>query len=279
MRVFSVLAALLLAMVLAPGDARPAQPQGFPQSQRTFGPPPSPPRSLPSPTPSLRPPIVVMSVGDSLSVGHGPDGTFTESYRPELSRLMSLSGQPHTWMVQALGGTKCSYWAQRMGALIDTHHPHLIFLNCGTNDTPTDNTEADYRSILAAAQSRGVPIVASLIMQPDMESPTNIVRPYIWDWHRAINAAILRALAAYPAVPYADMVRVPNNIEWLQADGIHLTARSEAAWGQLFYQAAQPGRGWMSLAQMRQTPMCGLHGHWRGDPWPTPDVAYRVCRS
>jgi lysophospholipase L1-like esterase len=235
----------------------------------------------PSPTPTAAP-ILVMSVGDSLTEGHGPNGTITQSYRTELSRLMHLAGVPHTWNIQAVGGTTCAYWAAHLPALLDTYHPAIVFLDCGTNDVPgTNNTEADYRTILAAVAARpGTKIVASLIGRPDPDGTANIPRwPTIDDWMDATNTAIRAALASYPSVPVASTLRVPNNIEWLQSDGIHWTARSEAAVGQLFYQAAAPMRGWPTLAQMGLHEMCGLSGHDRDDPWPTPDVAYPVCRN
>lgn len=232
----------------------------------------------PVPTPSLAP-ITVLSVGDSLT--RGTDGSTYASYRGELTRLMSMTGQAHTWVVDAEGGKKCSYWATgRMAWLLTTYRPDVVFLDCGTNDTPSDATESDVRTILAAvasynaASARDALLVAALIGQPDMDSDTNVVRPWIWDWMHNTSQAIGRALAAYPAVPVADMVRVPNNIEWLDPDGIHLTARSNAAYAELFYRAAQQLVGWLTLAQMHLSGMCGLHGHWRGTPWPT---GYRVC--
>lgn len=240
--------------------------------------PTPPPIGLPSPSPI--PNITVLAVGDSLTVGHGPGGTITPSYRTELSRLMHMTGQAHTWRVEALGGTKCADWAVLIDAIITAHAPAILFLNCGTNDIPAEGTtEAAYRTILTRAAARGVQVVASLIGAPDMRSPTNISRPWIDDWHAATNAAILRALVAFPQVRWADMRRVPGDPEWLY-DGIHLNARAEAAWGQLFYQAAQPTRlGWLTLAAMGQQEMCGLHGNpGPSEPWPTPDVAYVVCR-
>lgn len=240
------------------------------------------PTAWPQPAPSQLPPITVASVGDSLT--RGTDGSTYASYRAELTRLMSMTGQPVTWVVQAEGGTKCSYWAARMAGLLMTYNPAVVFLDCGTNDTPSDATESDYRTILAAvaaynAAGHHTLLVAALIGQPDMDSPTNTVRPEIWDWMHNTSLAIAKALADYPGVPFADMVLVPNNIEWLQTDGIHLTARSEAAYGQLFYRAAQPHMaGWLTIEAMRAQPMCGLSGHWRDTVWPTPDgVVYRVC--
>lgn len=238
---------------------------------------PVPGPTHPTPAPTL-PAITVMSIGDSLT--YGADGSVGASYRAELSRLMNKTGQPHTWVVQAVGGTKCGHWPSRLDGLITTYHPQIIFLDCGTNDVPGDETEAAYRSLLATAQARGVLLVASLIGIPDMRSPTNTVRPWIIDWMHGTNQLILAALADYPNTPVADMQRVPANPEWLQADGIHLTARSEAAYAQLFYQAVQPWvAGWRTFADMGMGEMCGLSGAWITDPWPTPDVAYRVCRN
>lgn len=276
-RAVASIAAFLLAILIAAPLLAKSSPEGMtPAAAATIIPRRTPPAS-PTPSPTAAS-ILVMSVGDSLT--YGIDGGTYSSYRQELSRLMNLAGQPHTWNVQAVGGTKCSYWAAHLPALIDTYHPAIVFLNCGTNDTPTDATETDYRTILAAVAARpNTKIVASLIGRPDMESPTNTVRPWIADWMDATNTAIRAALASYPSVPVAPMLRVPADIEWLQPDGIHLTARSEAAYGQLFYQAAAASRGWPTLAQLGVHEMCGLSGHDRDDPWPTPDVAYRVCRS
>jgi lysophospholipase L1-like esterase len=198
---------------------------------------------------------------------------------------MGMTGQPHTWVLQALGGKKCSYFAGIVSQVLTTYNPDVIFLDCGTNDTPTDNTEADYRTILASVASfnalgHDTLLVASLIGVPDMKSDTNKIRPYIIDWMLNTNLAIQRALADYPNVPVANMWKVPATPEWLLYDGIHLIPRSEAAYAQLFYEAAQPHMGWLTLAQMRTTGMCGLNGIFRStDPWPIPDVDYRVCRN
>lgn len=239
-------------------------------------PPPEPP-TYPKPTASPLPSIVVLSVGDSLT--YGTDGSTTASYRGELSKLLRLTGQPHQWVVSAAPGSKCSWWVTRLDALITTHHPAIIFLNCGTNDTPTDATEQDYRAILGVAAAHVVPVVASLIGIPDMRSPTNSVRPSIYSWMEGTNLAIRRALAGFPAVPVANLERIPATPEWLQADGIHWTARAEAAVGQIFYEAARALRGWLTFAQMHVTKMCGLSGVRPNEPWLVPDVDYRVCRT
>jgi lysophospholipase L1-like esterase len=232
----------------------------------------------PSPTPTAFTAITVMAVGDSIT--YGASGATGDAYRPELSRLMNRAGQPHTWTVAAMPGTTCHHWALYLDAAITTHHPQLMFLDCGTNDDPTrDSTEADYRAILDVAAARGVQVVAAYIGRPDMASATNTVRPWIEGWMDQTNQAIGRALAAHPEVVAADMRRVPANIEWLQADGIHLTDRSYRAYGQIFYQAAAPARGWKTMGQLGLVEMCGLHGTAPGQPWPTPNVAYRVCTS
>lgn len=230
--------------------------------------------TFPGPVPSPKPHIVILSVGDSLTYG---GGLTLGSYRLELDRLLGMTAQPHTWVVQAVGGTKCSYWAVRLDALITQYNPGLILLNCGTNDVPgTDNTEAAYRSMLGIAQARGVKLVGSTIGIPDMKSDTNRVRPYILDWHWQTTQAILQALAAFPAVRWADMTRMAPNPEFYQTDGIHLNQWGEAVWGQLFYQAAQPVMGWWTLQQLGTHEMCGMSGSWPWEPWPTD---YIVCRS
>lgn len=228
-----------------------------------------------------------MSVGDSLTEGTDPatKGTIYASYRPEMSRLMSMTGQPYTWVIQGVGGTKCSYWAARMASLLDTYHPNLVLLNCGTNDEPTDDTEGAYRVMLAAAAARHTVLVASLIGVPDMRTDTNRVRPYILNWMHGTNLAIKRALASYPSVPIANMERIPDKLTWLNPDGIHWNLRGDAGAGQKFFGAARQAMGWMTFSQMHTAEMCGLDGSfpgsatWPADPEPIPDIDYRVCWS
>lgn len=230
-----------------------------------------------SPTPPQFPSITIMACCDSLTWGE--NGATTDSYRLELSRLLNKTGQPHQWRVAAMPGTTCHHWALYIEAAIVQHNPDLIFLNCGTNDTPTDNTEADYRTILSIAAAHDVQVVASLIGLPDMKSSTNIPRPYIYDYMKQTNLAIKRALTSYPNVAVANFERIPANPEWLKTDGIHWTVRADAGVAHLLYKAAQPTRGWKTLTQMGVYEMCGLNGVRIEEPWLIPNVDYKVCRS
>lgn len=229
----------------------------------------------PSPMPTFAP-VIIMSMGDSLTEGTDPNtkATLLGAYRADMSVLLYATGQPHTWILEAKGGTKCSWWAGLIGNLLDTYHPNILLVDCGTNDTPTDNTEADYRVILQAAQSRNIQVVAALIGIPNMRTDVNRIRPYIIDWMHQTNLAIMRALADYPSVPIADMRRVPATLEWLAPDGIHLIARSNAAYALIFYQALAPSRGWVPVRGM-----CGLSGGEPTEPEKIPDVDYIACRS
>lgn len=232
-------------------------------------PPPEPP-THPSPRPAL-PAVRLLALGDSQNLG--------DAYRPELDRLMSRAGQPRTWVVNAAPGSKCSWWVPLIDSLIIAHDPDIILLNCGTNDTPTDATEADYRAILTRAAARGVQVVASLIGRPYMGSVENVVRPWIDEWMYGTNQAIKRALADFPFVPVADLQSIPATPEWLNPDGIHFGPRAYVAGAQLFYEAARPLRGWSSMAVMRVSMVCGLSGAPRGSPWPAPGGVYRVCTN
>lgn len=205
--------------------------------------------------------ITVLSIGDSLTFGTA--GTVNDSYRAELSRLMNQTGQPHVWKMASFPGTKCSTWAGLINDVLTENKPDLIFLNCGTNDRPGDNTEQDYRTILSAATSRGVQVVAALIGVPNVCTIVGLAR--IAEM-RAINVQIQAALADYPQVAYADFDRVPDNAKWMVWDFIHLLPRAEAAYGQLFYEAAQPIRGWRTLAQMGEM---GVR--------PSPEILRYVC--
>lgn len=236
------------------------------------------PIPLPSPEPPTHPPpgpvlgsVRLLALGDSQNLG--------DAYRPELDRLLTRAGQPHTWAVNAAPGSKCSWWVPLIDSLITLHDPDIIFLNCGTNDTPSDDTEADYRAILARAAVHSVPVVASLIGRPYMGSAENADRPWIDEWMFNTNQAIKRALAGSPATPVADLQSIPATPEWLNPDGIHFGSRAYIAWAQLFYEAARVLRGWPSMAVMRVSMTCGLSGAPRGAPWPAPGGVYRVCTN
>lgn len=255
-----------LALLTLVGLGAVAQPRA---SQADIRPRPS---LSPFPTPTL-PHLRIVSMGDSLT--KGLNGAVEDSYRGPLSQLMTLTGQPHTWIVQAVGGSKCSHWAAQIDTVIATYDPDVVIVNCGTNDVPgVDNTEGDYLRIIDRVRAHGVIFVGSLTSQPDMESDTNKIRPYIFNWMRDTMLALKRAIQAR-GVPYFDAVRVPSTREWLQTDGIHLTVRSEAGYAELIYNVLRlliPG--WKSLQEMHLEGMCGLNGHWPDTPWPTD---YRIC--
>lgn len=235
---------------------------------------PKPTKVYPVPSAQFAP-ITVLSIGDSLT--YGTDGSATASYRAELSRLMNNAGQPHQWRVAAQGGTNCAYWADRINNLITQHSPNLIILNCGTNDTPTSNVEAALRTIFATAQARGVQIAGAFIGIPDMRSPENRARTYIYDWMHNTNEAVKHVKASYPNAPFADNRRIPATLEWLQSDGIHWTDRANKAAAQLIYQAVRASRGWRTLQQMFIEEACGLSGASQEDPEPIPNVDYNIC--
>ena len=237
------------------------------------GPGPGPTRP-PTPTPS-HPAVVLASLGDSLT--YQPDGSATASYRGELSRVLTLAGQPHTWALGGIPGVKCSYWAANVEAFIVANQPDVILLDCGTNDTPTDDTQADYDTILDVAAAHGVTVVAALIGIPDMRTPTNSVRPEIDDWMHLTNDRIEASLASHPGVRFIDTQRIPANLEWLQSDGVHWTARTMAAVGQLFYEPLAQILGLPTLDGLNVTLMCGLSGSWYTDPEPVPYVDYIPC--
>lgn len=232
-------------------------------------PPPGPGPTYPGPTPPTYPAVAVLSVGDSLTAD--TDSSPTGSYRGELSRLWNLAGQPHTWITAAIGGTKCSWWAGQIEDLIAAHQPDLLVIGCGTNDTAADDTQADYTTILDAAQAHGVQVVAVLPGVPDMRAP-NMAWPGIDESMHSARQAELAAIAGRGGVVVADVQRVPATLEWLQPDGVHWVSRTEAAVAWLIYDAARVVYGWPVA-----TEPCGLSGSWMDDPEPVPAVDYLVC--
>lgn len=266
-------AILLSAALVATLSASAAQGMPIPQ------PVPGPTHPAPSPTATV-PEDTFIAVGDSITCGVGCGAL--DSYRAELTRLAAKGGHPITWVVAAVGGTKCSYWADQIETLLTTHNPDVMVLNCGTNDLPGDPTEASYRTILDAAQAHGVTVVATLIGLPDMRNPVNSVRPEIKGIMEGTNDILADVFADYLDVAVADLQQIPANLEF-KFDGIHcslpdnVNERCDDAMGQLYYQALQPKMGWPTLAQMGEREMCGLNGSRDTAPEPVPNVDYWTC--
>lgn len=224
--------------------------------------------TMPSAAPADPGPLRILAIGDSITA----DGR----WQAKLDELLDAAGVPHVIETEAVGGTRCWYWAARIAALLAAHHPDLVILACGTNDDPNELAYGEpasgwaVRTVYEAVHASGARTLPVLIGYSDP-----LVAP---DWllhnEPITNDTIYRQIVRYPAswlAGVADWELLGATPTYLDAGGIHPTARGYGYLGRIAYDAAAPAMGWPPVVV--EPPPCDLFGHRRGYPRP----AYIRC--
>lgn len=217
--------------------------------------------------------LKVLSVGDSIS-GVGPSH---DSYRTELTRLLTTAGITPVWSVAAVS-TRCAYWPSRIGGLLAQHDPDLVIVACGTNDDAGSaagraETGTAIRQIAEAIRThRGeVTPVRQIGAYIQLSDPYGIPQSlaYLPGNEEGVNRVLAAQYALY--LPYwmslavADLVPIPGNPTTL-VDGVHPTAHGYRLMARAFYDAGA-SRGWWPASS--EPAPCGLYGHNLFTPVPT----------
>lgn len=217
--------------------------------------------------PTATSPLRILTVGDSMV--YGADGGTLSSFRRQLDRDLNTAGVPHEFRVEAVGGQTCQYFADRINAYLTTHQPVDVLITwCGKNDArlaiPRASTRAALKTIAASAIARGVSGVYFANM--NYSNPVELNDMSRVDREADVNNAVVDATNIdYPYVTaMLDLTMVPGDGVHLVADGVHLTERGEDAVGREMY------RHYIyNFVRGPQLPsMCGMYGHWRGNPRP-----------
>lgn len=214
------------------------------------------------PAPAASTELVILTMGDSITCGAPACGEL-DGYRAELDRLLTAAGQPHRWVVAAVGGVGCDYWAPRAAAVVAAEHPDVVLLDCGHNDGPT-NFEAIYRTLLAniLAASATVRVIPAWIMYSAIPPAPAWLATTQGSHNDDIYRVVGPLLAGGRVLPWADTGHQP--LAYLDEGGAHPTVAGYAVMGRAWHQAM---RGPYALPDIAPA-SCGLTGHRPTDPLP-----------
>lgn len=222
-------------------------------------------------------PLDVLVLGDSRSAG-----STTDSYRAELDRLLRAGGVEPTWTVEAVSGTRCTYWQPRIAALLALHDPDLVILACGTNDDTStvaarDELGTAIRVITETIRlHRGeVTPTRQLGAYVQLSDPYGVAPAQAWvppseeRANQVLAAQYALYLPHWTSLAVADLSRIPGNTVTLP-DGMHPSAYGHELTARLLYDAGA-ARGWWPTSS--EPALCGLYGRAVGAPVPAGYIA------
>jgi lysophospholipase L1-like esterase len=216
------------------------------------------------PTSTVDPPdetLRIAVVGDSISCGGLAD---TAGWCPELSRLL-----PDVELLpRAVGGTRCSYWTDHIGAVL-AEDPDLVILGCGTNDGGAQLSAADVQAAVASVANQVHAAGARLLVGiPSYSSGVPTGRPELPVWQHEAYGGIRAAFAQFGGGAFSpamfDDTRMSALTRFQIGDGVHPTAEGYKVLAHNRYRALQafidglPDIG----------PDCMQLGHAPGEPTP-----------
>jgi lysophospholipase L1-like esterase len=222
--------------------------------------------TLLGPVPRQAPPLHVLTVGDSITLG---DGTTQGAYRAELGRLLGAAGVDVSWSVAAVAGSRCTDWPARLPAVLDAERPDLVLIGCGTNDdtaTPQarDRLAVALRTMWEAVKVRGARLGVALAQYPDLSVAPAWLEPSIARANDVAWSQLSRYYLPHPGwvSGVADLQAIPGTAETLDGTGFHPTPYGYRLAAALWYRALAADLGWPDTV----AEPCGLSGHRIGYP-------------
>lgn len=230
----------------------------------------SPPKFKKAYASSLR----VMTVGDSI--------TASGFWQTEFSRLCSThAGVTLDIRNVGVGGSRTTYWPDRINGLMTQHNPDLVTFFTGTNDDMNETlygepaTSWAWRatvesirnfknppiSIVPCFIQYSDPIAKYASYDPTGAEPITNDRIYA-QWGKYNPAGWFAGLA--------DFQVIPATATYLDNGGIHPTDRGYKYMGRITYDAIQAKMGWPVCSEPK---LCDLYGHRKGYDRPT----YTTC--
>jgi len=191
-------------------------------------------------------PLRVLTLGDSITASGG--------WQAELSRLCAQVGVTLDVRNVAVGGTRTSYWPDKIAGLLTNHDPGLVTLFSGTNDDPNEYvygepaTAWSFRYVVEQAYgyrpADPVRIAPALVQY----SNPSVAPAWLLRNERITNDTLWTQMKLY--LPHgwfagiADFQQIPSTSEYLDQGGIHPTALGYQTMGRIVYQSIAAGMGW-----------------------------------
>jgi lysophospholipase L1-like esterase len=196
---------------------------------------------------------------------------------------------------EAVSGTRCTYWPDKISALLTKDQPDLVTFFCGTNDDPSTAASRDQigwswrytvEAIHTFRPTDPIKIAPAFIQYSD----PLIAPQWLQDNEPQTNDVIYQNWILYqPAgwfVGTPDLQKIPATADYLDDGGIHpdnpgaeatlfdavTSGKGYRTMGRIVYDAIAPAMDWPKTIEPS---LCGMYGHRRGYPRPT---GYTLCR-
>lgn len=213
-------------------------------------------------------PVRILTIGDSI--------TATGGWQAQTAALLNQAGVEYKIYNAAVPGTRCSYWPERIAALLDQYNPDLVVLACGTNDDPSElmwgesRTGWSIRYVIEAVYAHGGKTLPALIQYADpLSAPSWLLLNQPRTNDNLYPSIMAYAIGAQIA-GILNLQTIPSTADYLHPDGIHPDGKGYPTIGRHVYDSAAGVMGWPDLSMPSP---CGMYGHRLGVARP----AYTPC--
>lgn len=162
---------------------------------------------------------VMLVLGDSLSAGYGI--RMEESWPALLATKLESQGYPYQVVNASISGETTAGGAQRLPALLDTHHPRVVVIALGANDglrgIAPDEVATNLTAMLARVRAAGGVAVLLRVRIPPNYGPQYVSR------FESVYAAAAEETAGVVLAPFM-LERFATDSAAFQSDGLHPVA-------------------------------------------------------
>ena len=182
----------------------------------------------------------ILILGDSLSAGYGLN--LEESWPALLQAQLNQSAAPYQVHNASISGQTSAEGAAQIDELLARVKPNVVILELGANDglrgLSIKQMKVNLQTMIEKSQQQGAQVLLVGIRTPD-----NYGRRY-GEQFRAVFANLAQShntgLVPFMLAPLESVITETNRMEYIQADGLHPTAKAQPLILQPIWQALTP---------------------------------------
>jgi len=182
----------------------------------------------------------ILILGDSLSAGYGLN--LEESWPALLQAQLNQAAAPYQVHNASISGQTSAEGAAQIDELLARVKPNVVILELGANDglrgLSIKQMKVNLQTMIKKSQQQGAQVLLIGIRTPD-----NYGRRY-GEQFRAVFANLAQShntgLVPFMLAPLESVITETNRMEYIQADGLHPTAKAQPLILQPIWQALTP---------------------------------------